>query len=159
MHTALVYWLQINYVTFFQKDNSDHKWLACWREKARFSWTTEATNPWLSFRVIICYIRGKTRQNSNSVMSAVYQLIGVHPFGISLAHLTTCNCACLLFWQPWDSTELWLAELAPNGHSLMEETKRKVCGTTFLHHIDHKFAFKYKLAYFQAVCIFIFHSL
>lgn len=30
--------------------------------------------------------------------------------------------------MPWDSTELWLAEFAPNGHSLLEETKRKVSG-------------------------------
>ncbi|KAJ7307737.1 hypothetical protein OS493_040466, partial [Desmophyllum pertusum] len=29
---------------------------------------------------------------------------------------------------PWDDTELWLAELSPNGHSLLEETKRKVAG-------------------------------
>ena len=78
-------------------------------------------------------------------MSAVYQCIGVHPFQISLAHLTTYmyNCACMFFWQPWDSTELWLAELEPNGHSLMEETKRKVTCIFmeqyfYLHHIDHK---------------------
>lgn len=84
-------------------------------------------------------------------MSVFHQLIGVHPFQISLGHLTAYNCACLFFCQPWDSTELWLAEFAPNGLSLLEETKRKVTGICmeqnfYRRHIDHKSVFKYKLA-------------